>query len=519
MLKYLIADDEEIIRNGLKYIIDWEDCGFRFCGEASNGKDAVSQIIDLQPDLVMLDIRMPGLSGIEVMNQINEYFNKKNLPVPAFIILTGFSEFEFAKDALNYGAKAYLLKPVDEIELEKNVRNIAKEISRQRNLEETSKNAKIIETKEYLLKLIQTEAISGFKNPADANFFDNSENSNFQAIIFSMDYYNQKNRKELEQAIFNYFSFFTKVLINQKNEIILILKTKNQTAANNCIERAANLFESRTFITSGNNLIGLEGLVKSYEQALTNKNFLFYYADKKCIFPDDVKTQKENESIGKFTSEINEQIDKIIFCVETYNKNQLEKIIDYLYEIFYNIEYSESICKKNIIYCLLELRNKLSSKYPEREITDGATFDVVPKILEKKTFEQTFEYFKNILYDFVENFNFNTVDSMIVKVIAYIKSNYNRDLKLENLGEMFNCNSAYLGKKFKKYTGEQFNTYLDNLRIEDAKDKLKNTDLKIYQISKLVGYTNTDYFFMKFKKNTGMTPKEYKSKLENENDE
>ena len=86
---------------------------------------------------------------------------------------------------------------------------------------------------------------------------------------------------------------------------------------------------------------------------------------------------------------------------------------------------------------------------------------------------------------------------------------------------MFNCNSAYLGKKVKKYTGLQFNTYLDNLRIEEAKNKIKNTDLKIYQISKLVGYANTDYFFMKFKKNTGYTPKEYKKLLENQsqNDE
>ena len=102
------------------------------------------------------------------------------------------------------------------------------------------------------------------------------------------------------------------------------------------------------------------------------------------------------------------------------------------------------------------------------------------------------------MLDFIENFNFNTADSVIVKVIAYVKANYTQDLKLEVLGQMFNCNSAYLGKRFKKYTGQQFNTYLDNLRIEDAKDKLLNTDLKIYQISKLVGYAKTDYFFMKF---------------------
>ena len=171
MLNYFIADDEEIIRNGLKCIIDWKDCGFMLCGEASNGKDAVSQIIDLRPHLVMLDIKMPGMSGIDVIKQVTEYFTKNNLTVPAFIILTGFSEFEFAKDALNYGAKAYLLKPVDEDELEKNARNIAKEINEQKNLKENSKNAKELETKDYLLKLIQTETSQEMKNPTDSVFF------------------------------------------------------------------------------------------------------------------------------------------------------------------------------------------------------------------------------------------------------------------------------------------------------------------------------------------------------------
>ncbi|MBQ5492097.1 MAG: helix-turn-helix transcriptional regulator, partial [Treponema sp.] len=100
--------------------------------------------------------------------------------------------------------------------------------------------------------------------------------------------------------------------------------------------------------------------------------------------------------------------------------------------------------------------------------------------------------------------------STILKVIQYVKTNYNRELKLELLGDLFNCNSAYLGKKFKEYTGVPFNTYLDIIRIEQAKNMLETTSLKIYEISKLVGYSNTDYFYLKFKKHTNMTPKEFK---------
>ena len=163
----------------------------------------------------------------------------------------------------------------------------------------------------------------------------------------------------------------------------------------------------------------------------------------------------------------------------------------------------------------MEMYNKITAKYPERELEDLQNLNIVQNILDTKSFDEAFSFFCNIFRNLIESFHTNTADSVIVKVIAYVKTNYSQDLKLETLGDLFNCNSAYLGKKFRKYTGVQFNTYLDNLRIEEAKNKLLNTDLKIYQISKLVGYANTDYFFMKFKKATGMTPKEFKEKAGN----
>ena len=206
----------------------------------------------------------------------------------------------------------------------------------------------------------------------------------------------------------------------------------------------------------------------------------------------------------------------LIFSIETYDKKNLEELKKKIKDKTYNIAESENNIRQIFIYCLVELRYRLVTKYPEREISDGETFDVVKKLLNYNNFEDLFKCFSTILDDFIENFNFNTADSVIVKVLAYVKTNYASDLKLENLGDMFNCNSAYLGKKFKKYTGLQFNAYLDNIRMEVAKDKLKNTDLKIYQISKLVGFSNTDYFFMKFKKYTGITPKEYKKQVEDE---
>ena len=130
MLKVLIADDEKSIRNGLKKIIDWNKCGYEICGEASDGNQALEKILELKPDLVLLDIKMPGKTGVEVLKEIAELKKSPDCSYRKntnFLILSGFSDFEFAKEAMNYGAKGYFVKPVDEEQLEEKVKTLEEE--------------------------------------------------------------------------------------------------------------------------------------------------------------------------------------------------------------------------------------------------------------------------------------------------------------------------------------------------------------------------------------------------------
>lgn len=369
LLKLLIADDEENIRNGLKNILNWESLGIEICGTASNGKEAYKQIIENQPDLVILDIKMPGLTGIQLLEKLAEYYaqqtvNKFDFKMPSIIILSGFAEFEYAQKAMNAGAKAYLLKPVDEELLEKKV----------------------------------VELSASIRNSTHSAFFSNLR--------------------------------------------------------------------------------------------------------------EDILQKKSDSSEQEFIE--NDFVQKLLFCVETYDKEKLEKNFEFLYKKYGDNSLKEAQVKKDVISILLNLRNCIVEKYPERDFKETVKLDFVSEMLELDSYNVLLEHFKSVTDNYIECFNSNTSDSMILKVVAYVKTNYNQDLKLENLGELFNCNSAYLGKKFKSYTGVPFNTFLDNLRIESAKEKLLNTNLKNYQIAKLIGFNNTDYFFMRFKKNTGLTPKEFK---------
>lgn len=514
-LKLLIADDEESIRSGLKHIIDWESCGYKICGEASNGKDAVSQIIDLRPDLVLLDIKMPGMTGIDVIKQISEFCESKALERPAFVILSGFSEFDFAKEAVNLGAKAYLLKPVDEDELQKIILTIHEEIKKHRDMLVQLRNADTLKEREFFMDVIRTQQTQIPLDCSNLRILSQADESSYICIIACPQFiFHSESVHSLKSVLASSFDFFTHLILEIDHDYVIIVKTSNQEAVYNCLRRVFLRLPGQSFICCGSMEKGIDGFLKSYNQAESLEKYLFYFSSEPFITCEHISVLKSRG----YSINMDECIKKMLFYIETYDKKQLSDTVAQLRDYFFYASDDFINTKKMMINCLLELHKTISAKYPEREIQTGKIDDVVPNILKKNSFESCFSYFKNILNDFIEGFNFNTADSVIIKVLAYIKSNYTQDLKLEVLGDLFNCNSAYLGKKFKKYTGVQFNNYLDNLRIEDAKDKLLNTNLKIYQISKLVGYSNADYFFMKFKRHTGITPKEFKSQFGNSSD-
>lgn len=510
-LKLVIADDEENIRNGLKNILDWESLGIKFCGAAANGKEAYQQIIDIQPDIVILDIKMPGLTGIQVIEKLSEYCNQKTFKMPAIIVLSGFPDFEYAQNAMNAGAKAYLLKPVDEDLLEKKVIEISEEINTYKNEKLGVLQSQDFIEQSYLIDLITDNPVFDKTLLPGTKFFEDVENSSFVCFYLSSARIPSTLKANISENLNTCFSFFTKVLVNYNNDIILFLKTTNETALNNSAARLYSEKSFSSFIAKSNMEKGLEGLKKAYEQACENSKYLFFFSDVLLVDEKAIENFKESQKQENELSEA-DFVQKLLFCIETYDKKKLDQYIDLMSKTFINLSLKETQIKKDVISILVNLRNCIIEKYPERDFKDNKNLDFVPELLESNSYRELLAHFSKITEDFLESFNFNTSDSMIVKVIAYIKSNFNQDLKLENLGELFNCNSAYLGKKFKRYTGIQFNTFLDNLRVEAAKEKILNTDLKIYQISKLVGYNNTDYFFMKFKKNTGLTPKEFKLK-------
>ena len=176
--------------------------------------------------------------------------------------------------------------------------------------------------------------------------------------------------------------------------------------------------------------------------------------------------------------------------------------------------YTEDQIKILITKSFLAFYDKIKNDY---EVDRSLILDnevIIKDIYNTKSLQEIIEVLEKGLISISKVISFNSSDKSIKRIVKYIENNYYTDLKLELLAEIFNYNSAYLGKVFKNNTGMSFNTYLDTIRIEQAKKLLMEDKLKVYQVCEKVGYKNIDYFHSKFKKYVGVSPLNYKKQVE-----
>lgn len=169
-----------------------------------------------------------------------------------------------------------------------------------------------------------------------------------------------------------------------------------------------------------------------------------------------------------------------------------------------------------LIQELLRLQMKLGKKYNSEALSDEKLQPLIRRLMEAENMTRLLECFEGVLTSLSQEIGTGGAGNIIRRVYYYMEKNYDKDLKLETIARNFNYNSAYLGKLFRKETGESFNNSLDIIRINNARRLLQETNLKVYQISERVGYGSIDYFYIKFKKYVGISPKEYRKNLKDE---
>lgn len=510
MYRMIIIDDEPIVREGLMRLLSWKDYQFEVCAQGIDGIDGLEKVLKYQPDLVLVDVKMPGMSGLELIQKAKEKGFKGQ-----FIILTGFSDFDFAKTAISLGVRDYLLKPVDEDELSENICAMVKE------WEEISKLRKINEFNEQTAIQELIRSILLFHKDKEQLLYQmkmyhyNFEYSKYCVAILcnqvgsvkiGLEYPSKEKLDVMIKGIENidYINIEDKwVLIGKGISYQNILHTLLE---NN--KKLHNIFNDKYFICMGHDVVHWEDIHYSYECAKLLSEYQFIFHNEEAVTIDALKECKEIV--------IDNLFELISFQIEVGDLEELKRSFIKIEEYCKLKLLKESDVKILLSHHLFMTRNTLEERYEKRK-GEFPEYNVVSNWIKgAPTLKDLLTYATDYCVKLSQIIAASGTENVIRRVHVYVEKNYQKDLKLESIAKVFNYNSAYLGKLFKKEMGENFNNFLDHIRIENAKRMLTESDLKVYQVSERVGYSNIDYFYSKFKRYVGISPKEFKKTVSKE---
>lgn len=520
MYTVLIADDEANIREGLKYIIDWESLGFTICGEAANGDDALQAILKTNPSLVLLDIRMPRMYGTDIIRIAREKGYQGR-----FIILSGYSDFTYAQTAIRYDVNFYLTKPIDEDELLQAVEKIRQDLIAQQS---KSDNLALLQNKAK--NVILYEIVTGTYDSTHSAPLspEEIEQLNLSADTYQVVIYEKYGRSPSDVSysfaellkITNKGNHTFDYIIENNNEVILL---KGSFALIKFQEFLSHYEETppqegspldSLFLTYGRPVSSLDEIYLSYEEACTllKRRFFCIQGQHALGYQELPRMQSRQLTIedGLLTEYLNRLTDYLLAFNRRMTAETLSELEDYLY----NVNEDITSVKLFLTDLYLHIKEKVRLTYSNSDIPFPSNADAISYIENCHHLYEIIRYISEITNTVMDATGNSSRDTVLSDIQYYIDHNYQKNLKLESIAPLFGYNSAYLGKIFNRHFGESFTSYVDHKRIDRSKELLLENNLKVYEIAEQVGYTNVDYFHKKFKKYVGMSPAAYRKELD-----
>lgn len=521
MLKVLLVDDEPYVLEGLKVMLDWEAHGFRICGEASNGEDALEIVRVCNPDLIITDISMPRIDGLELIRLSTQ----KLKSTAKFVILSGYDDFSYAKRAMLYNASNYLLKPLDDIELDSVVTKLAEQIRQERKKTENINKQLSFIANQSIMRLI-----NGDNKPSLIGrvgmLLNIAEDEELRCILFEIDsaeswaHGEEKiglnmNRiqagKVIEDALGPAFQLH--IFEDGKGRIGIIASEKMpffnplEELVQGLLLQLNQICGDVVYASISDSEKGLSLISKAYRQALFAIGFKFYSPDKSFIKYENVKGLNINFEM------CTEDYNTLLELIRSNRADEIEPVVGRLFENFSQnlsapqiiISYLMSF-QMELVKVIMEINGDL-----QEFLTLALDFQKTAEHMNMP--ELRGEFLKQCLSaaSHINGFKQGNPQYIVSEVKNYIKQNYGNDIKLKEVARHFYMNPVYLGQLFKKFSGMQFNDYLNTIRIEEAKKLLQRTDMKVSEISSAVGYNDPKYFLSKFKAITSLPPSAFKT--------
>ena len=522
MLRVILVDDEPYIAQGLTKLVNWQEEGFEIMEVFANGKEALAYLREHTVELIIADIKMPEMNGLELLEKIRT----EQISDAQFIFLSGYGDFSYAQKAIKYHVLDYIIKPVEKDKLLELLRKVAhlsesarsnqEEQKRQAqaylarnvismlvgkydelNLEYVKKHMKVsggvrfidIESEKSLMeesdadkrqeqRNLYEKCRSYLKDDSNHVIFDVSQNEKSYDIGLIYCDYMAEQRNMNEQSFLEELSRQLKLLLNQ--EIYLYVGKKV------------------TDISMISKSYGTACILKSLE-AFHSKKSIYYYEEEVQVGKSGVLLCKKG-------------LDALLLSIERNEKESISKCVEDLFEEMRQLGCAAEVVNLNINYLLFQLIHIAT------EQDDGVDQDEILHFISESSFEEGFlrggsrhlTRFALEYAEYLSQLRKNISSGVLAEVEREIREHYTENLSLKELGSRFFVNSSYLGQIFRKKYEMSFKDYLTNYRINEAAKLLIKTDKKITQIAEEVGYRDSDYFIRKFIEIKGLTPSKYR---------
>lgn len=513
MYSIFLVDDEELELEMMRDYIHWEEMGIYVAGTSTNGRDALEKIEVIQPDIVLTDVQMPMMNGIDLAQKIRERFDGIQL-----IFLTGHDEFNYVKSALNVGAVGYLLKPLDLSEIESVIEKV-----KLRCEEVEMKNRSIQMTKSNILKELIYEKDEERIAVLTSSFCKLARcpgSSHYALALFSIDHKDLIERQLiLEDCMTQLSSFLDRFFLGKKleatfvtykeGELGVFMDATQQPGHYAWEDMAQAMHDSLDFtvtVAVGGQAGKLSKVQALYEQTKLILNEYFYVGTGRVIYADDVRGQFYSEQTPPF-----EQKE----WFEAINQLDFEQTARLLHEYCAKL-ITLRINKKQICDWAIDLIGELLEQLHEPVPDSSKRAELYHSIYNSLTVQEIEAYILGAAAEAINLLSERFMDKnskLAHRVRTIIDQTFHQPITINSLSDQVYLSPNYLRSIFKDKTGMTIHDYLTKIRLDKSKELLGDGSLKVQDIAQRVGYESTSYFISLFLKSQGVTPNEYRKNI------
>lgn len=527
MLKLLIVDDEQEIREGIKYSVDWEKNDIQVVGEAVNGTEALSIINNTFPDIVLLDIRMPEMNGLQLLEALSITH-----PYIKPIILSGYEDFEYARKGIQFGAFDYLLKPCRPNEILNTVLKAKTSIQTENNRLEVYRKYEndykeflpVVKTKYLNILLTDSKQDESFLQKLTFLQFDIA----FKNLVVAVIRYDPVQSSSLNMSnedseqLNNSVAGLAKSIISDeyrcesievKDDIVLLINVNpEKNLSIELIDKVkaeiANSFSITVSIGISNFCPNVSELHIAFQEALHAVEFKFFFGENSTIVFNSIKNQYNNNK--SYPIDLERQL---LNCIKAMDEKNIPIKLNSFFDALAQVESNKSFIIKSyhaLLFSLYQLcieNNNTGEEILSLLSSSDSNYSL-------STIDRLKQSMSDLILSTSRRINDNKVSNKLIdSIVKYINENYNKNLSLETVAKNTYITPSYVSLLFKQVLGINFVDYLHKIRLNKACELLRDPKLKSYEIAYMVGYNDDKYFSQIFKKHLGLTPTQYRDNI------